>query len=102
MGPNTCGRGSKTSRVVCTNLEPSASDSGELGWYPSTPGASSGSGVPGSCLALLPGTMEGGEGQSSRCEDVLVIGKLHLGEKARLEGTPLDRSVLELGSGERW
>lgn len=46
--------------------------------------------------------MEGGEGQSSRCEDVLVIGKLHIRETARLERTPLDRSVLELGSGERW
>lgn len=45
--------------------------------------------------------MEGGEGQSSQCDDVVVIGKSHVGEKARLEGTPVGRLVLELGSRER-
>lgn len=96
-------REAKTSPAVCTDLEPPAPDTGGLAWYLSTPGVSSGPGVPGSWLALLPGTTEGGEGQNRRREDVPVIGKLHVGGgKARLVGTPLARPALELGSGERW
>jgi hypothetical protein len=83
------------------SLELSASNSCGLGRYLSTPGASSRPGVPGSWLALLPGTMEGGEGQNGQCDDVLVIGKSRVGEEARVEGTPIDRLVLELGSRER-
>lgn len=52
-------------------------------------------------MALLSGTMEGGEGQNRQCDDVLVIGKLLVGKKARLEGTPIDRPMLELRGRER-
>lgn len=83
------------------SLELSAPDSCELGRYLSTFDASLGPGVPGSWLALLSGTMEGGEGQNHQCDGVLVIGKLLVGKKARLEGTPIDRPMLELRGRER-
>lgn len=87
--------------ALSRSLELSIPDSCGLGWYLSSLDASLGPGVPGSWLALLSGTMEGGEGQNCQCDDVLVIGKLLVGKKARLEGTPIDRPVLELGGRER-